>query len=41
MTDKQRYSDDELQEFTHMYWVQVNEDQTGLLIGAVDQLQDN
>jgi hypothetical protein len=36
-----RNADDELQEFTHMYWVVVNEDQTGLLISAVDQLQSN
>lgn len=36
-----RNAEDELQEFTHMYWVVVNEDQTGLLISAVDPLQDN
>jgi hypothetical protein len=36
-----RNADDELQEFTQMFWLVVNEDQTGLLINAVDSLQDN
>ena len=35
-----RDEEDELQEFTHMYWVVVDDEQTGLLINAVDPLQD-
>lgn len=36
-----RNVDDELQEFTQMFWLIVNEDQTSLLINAVDVLQEN
>lgn len=36
-----RNADDELEEFTQMFWLVVNEDQTSLLINAIDPLQSN
>ncbi len=36
-----RNSDNELQEFTQMFWLVVNEEQTGLIINQVDPLQGN
>ncbi|MEE4195664.1 MAG: hypothetical protein V2J07_10745 [Anaerolineae bacterium] len=36
-----RNSENELQEFTQMFWLVVNEEQTGLLINQVDPLQGN
>lgn len=36
-----RNTENALQEFTHMYWLVVNEDQTSLVINAVDKLQED